>query len=140
VDSWRRSQTHRLLVKTFAVSRLIRHADKIPLVVESPGVIEALEKFSVAFVEPTDVSPPVGAAVIKHSRSPIAAAHPEKGLTGHCPAPEIPRVGKLRIVAEIKPAAPENVCLLKRCDLSRGKRRAMNPEHSAEPVLVNQLV
>src|SRR5437870_1686893 len=137
VDSWRRGQTHRLLVKTFAVSRLIRHADKIPLVVESPGVIKALEKFGVALVDATDVGAPMGAAVIKYSHSRVAAAHPKERLAGHRPAPKVAGVGKLRFVTEIEPAALENVCLLQRSDLSRSKRRAVHSEHSSEPVLVN---
>jgi len=124
-------------VKTLAVSRLIRDADEIPLVVESPGVIKALEKFGVALVEATHVGAPVGAAVVQDSRSPVAAAHPKERLAGQRPAPKVAGIGKLRFVAEIEPAALENLCLLQRSDLSRGKRRAVHSEHSSEPVLVN---
>ena len=79
------------------------------MVVESPGVIKALEKFGVALVEATDVSAPVGAAVIEYPRSPVAAAHPKEWLTRHRPATEVAGVGKLRIMAEIEPAALENI-------------------------------
>src|SRR5262245_3859038 len=126
-------------MKTFAVACFIRHANELPFIVESPGVIKALEKFSIAFVDPTDVGAPMRAAIIKYSRSPIAAADPKERLASHRPAPEIAGIGKLRIVAEIEPAALENILLLQRSDLSRSKRRAVNPEHSAMALLVNQL-
>src|SRR5262245_56468370 len=126
-------------MKTLAVACLIRHTDELPFIVESPGVIKALEKFSIAFVDPTDVGAPMSAAVIKYSRLPIAAADPKERLASHRPASEVASIGKLRIVAEIEPAALENILLLQRSDLSRSKRRAVNPEHSAISVLVNQL-
>src|SRR5262249_59622863 len=102
----------------------------LPFIVERPGVIKALEKFSIALVDTTDVGTPMRAAVIKHSRLPIAAADPKERLAGGRPAPEIAGVGGLWIVAEIEPAALEKILLLQRGDLSRSKRRAMNPGHS----------
>ena len=121
VDSWRRRQAHRFLVKTFAITRLIRHADELALVVESPGMIKALEKFGVALVEPTDIGAPVGATVVKDSRAAVAAAHPKERLTGHRPATKVAGIGNLGFVAEINPAALENVFVLQRGDLGRGK-------------------
>ena len=140
VDPRRRNETHLLFAKTFAITRLIGHTDEVASVIESPRVIEALEKFRIALIDPTNVGAPMGAAVVKHSRSPVAAAHPKERLTGHGAAPIVASVGNLGIVAEIEPAALKNIRLLQHRDLSRVEHRAMNPEYSAGAVLPYQLV
>ena len=82
----------------------------------------------------------MGAAVVKRSHSPVAAAHPEKRLTSDGPAPIVSYVGNLGIVAKIEPAALKNIRLLQRRDLRRAKHRAMHPEYSAGAVFAYHLV
>ena len=139
VDPRRRNQSHGLFAKTRAVTRLIRHADEIALIVESPSVIEALEEFRIAFVKPTDVGAPVGAAIVKYAHFSVAAAHPKERLPGHRPAAEVPGVGNFRIVAEIKPAALENILLLQRGNFRRTKHGATNAVHPAGTVFAYEL-
>lgn len=139
VDPRRRNETHRLFAKTFAVAGLVGHTDEVASVIESPRVIEALEKFRIALIDPTNIGAPMGATVVKHSRSPVAAAHPKERLTGYDAAPIVASVGNLGIVAEIEPAALKNIRLLQRRDLRRIKRRTVNTEESAGTVFVYEL-
>ncbi len=140
VDSRRRDKPHRLLAKTRAVTRLIRHTDQIAMVVERPRVIEALEKLGVALVEAADIGAPVGAAIVKHPHAPVAAAHPKERLAGHRSTAEVARVGNLGVVTDIEPAALENVGLLQRRDFRRTKYRSVHPEDAARAILVNQVL
>jgi hypothetical protein len=95
-----------------AVSCLIRHAYEIALIIESPGMIEALQHVGMPLVVPANERASVGACVQKNPELPVAAAHKEKRPSRHISAPVITRVLYFGFVAQIQPALVEYPLLL----------------------------
>ena len=120
VDPGRRLQSQAGLLESGTVACFIWNADQIALVVERPGMVEALERFGGAFVLAAYHGSTVGAGVEEGPHLAVAAPGEKHGTAGHFAPAVFPGFFHFRLVAEVKPALVENPFLLQCKKIRRG--------------------
>ena len=95
-----------------AVPCLIRHADKIAVIVEAPGMVEALQNIGMALIVAANQRASMCACVQEDPHLAIVAAHEKKRPPGHASPSVVARVLYFRLVAHIEPGLVEYPFLL----------------------------
>src|SRR5262249_44666658 len=129
-----------LAVKGRTVSVLPRHAYEFALIVEGPGVIEALKGLGVATAFPADLRSAVCAGVEQDADHVIAATHQDDGASRHASSSEISWLWDFRGVASIEPALLEHAPLFERHNLGLREHAAMHTKHSVLAVIEHQVI
>ena len=125
-------------VEALRIAILIGNLHEIPLRVERPGVVEALEHPRITRVLTADRRAPMGARVEEHAHLPVVAANEDDRLAADLATNEVARVRDLRFVPDVEPAPFEDVLALELEDLLGGQRRAVHAEQAAFPVVDHQ--
>jgi len=134
----RRLEAHLRSVEMVAVSRLIRHAYEIAMIIEGPGVVEALQNVSLSLIVPADERASVRACVQENPELAVIAAHEEKRSPRDISAPVFAGVFCFGFVTQIQPAFVEDPFLLPLKNLDGRHGGSMDPEDALFWVVYNQ--
>ena len=102
-----------LLAFEFAVIGFpeLRHADQPTAIVVRPAVVGTRERLGIAAVQATQARPAVPAGVEEDAQPSVRVAQHEHGFFAHGVRHEVARIGQLRVVRDVQPAAAEDACL-----------------------------
>src|SRR5579875_1900051 len=138
-DARRRLEPQLLFLECRSVSARIENADQIAVIVECPGMIEALEGFRVAFGLAADLRAPMRAAIDQHAHLAVAVANQDDRASAHVAALKIAGIADLGLVADIDPGTIEDAFAFEFENFWRGVGRAMNLEETALGIIDHQV-
>src|SRR5581483_8298230 len=94
-------------IERLAVAGFVGHAQQVTLVVERPGVVEALEDLGNALRLPTDDGTAMRAGIVQGADHAIGAADEDEWHAGDAALTVLPRLLQFRFVAQVEPALVE---------------------------------
>jgi hypothetical protein len=123
-----------------AVAGFVRHADEIAMIVEAPGMIEALENVGMSLIVPANERASVRACVQENPQFAVAAADKEKRPPRYIAASVLARVLCFGFVAQIEPAFVEYPLLLHLKNLERCHGGAMDAEYTVRRLIYDHTI